>query len=258
MNVGATILHRQWLAQTPPPRLSRGAAALAVAMAMSGCFPSTGSGLPDAGPACSDVRVDDQTADFLNRWTDPQALDSDTCVLPGRHGPAPEFDTAPLGEQQPLRPGDLPEDTLLPPPTANPQPLVAQYPIVHLGQLGDSDNHVFLAWRGATGARACVGAIAGVCGTSEEPGEPPGVLAYGRQSFEVWVPPKTSVVALDVDGHPEAWQQPVARTAILTAPLTWATHEDYARFHEQGMDAQITYLDTHGSTIATDEVTVEW
>lgn len=132
------------------------------------------------------------------------------------------------------------------------------YPIVHLGHLGDSDDHLFLAWRGTTGARACIGAIAGTCGTSEEVGEPTGVLSYGRRSFEVWVPPKTSVVALEVDGHPEGWQQPVARTAVLTAPLTWATFEDYARFHEQGMDVQITYFDAQGNPIATDDLTADW
>lgn len=235
---------------------------LLVILGLTACTTETAQ--RDAAGPCPDLRTDDQTSDFLASWTQPRRLRAETCVLPGLLAQRPVFDTRPLGEEQPLHPDRLPRNEPLPPLRLADQRLVNGYPIVHLGQIGDTDSHLFLAWRGTPESPlACLGAVAHQCEKSSQVSAEPGVRSYGRGStremtFEILVPPRTSVVALEIEGGPEGWQRPVALVAQLTARLEWAGPDDFARFGQDGLTVEITFLDADGNPITREAMTADW
>lgn len=169
-----------------------------------------------AGP-CDGIEVRAATSEYLATWTAADAsLHDDICVVAGLHGPVPVFDTATLGTEQRLHPGDLPADADPPEDRPGFRERADGYPLVHLGRL--EETHVFLEWNIdlAVGPLACVD---GVCAPGEHPGERHGVYGIGHGSgmttMTVWVPPAAAVVALEIDGEPILWQRPVALIAEL-------------------------------------------
>lgn len=213
--------------------------------------------------ACPGMRPNETVAEFLEAWAEPAPLRRDPCVVPGRVGPEPRFDTARYGPQQQLHPGALPPDARTPADGPMDPPLSDGYPIVHLGRIGSSDAHSFLAWRGAPGPIICFGSTATLCNESDEVGDEATIRAYGRGNtrevfFEVWVPEDTAVVALEVEGHAEGWQRPVARAAVLRAPLEWVSVDDFVRFAERGMRIRLTFLDANGAVVDTIADTLDW
>lgn len=179
----------------------------------------TPSPIPDGttSTACESLRIADQLDGFLDAWTTSPASSLDgACVLPGRHGPAPLFDTGDLGPEQELMPGDLPAGYEVE-RWSGPRERVPGYPLVHLGRVQGTDRQLFLEWR-LDRLRAPVACLEGSCWDDELPNQP-GIGGIGRGGgllmIDVWVPDEASVVALSMDGQPVLWQRPVARVSRL-------------------------------------------
>lgn len=210
--------------------------------------PSPAPASPDPattpGSGCADLDVSAETDAFLDTWTEPGAAGrSELCVLRGVHGPPPEFDTAPLGPEQALQPGDLPDE----PDVAASGPSresVEGYPVVHVGRIGDSDRHTYLRW-GYDRTRAPVACVEGVCVAGEHPADHTGVFGTGvgggTMTMTVWVPPQASAVALEIGGEPVLWTRPVA----LVAPLLVDSYRPVP-----GRTYRVVVFDRHGDRIA--------
>lgn len=202
-----------------------------------------------AAPVCDSLRVTDQVDGFLDAWTASRSsLLEDRCVLAGRRGPAPQFDTDDLGPERMLLPGDLPDDFELQPS----RPLASGYPLVHLGRIEDTDSQMFLEWR-LEGSGVPVVCLEGSCADDGLPTSRPGVISIGRgrgHSIAVWVAPEAAAVALEIDGQPVIWQRPVALTAYL--PFDGQLSED-GYFPSPGAPFEVRVLDSRGDTIATYE-----
>lgn len=208
-----------------------------------------------ANAACADLDVSGQVQQFLDSWTASQnSLIDEACVLAGRHGPQPQFDTQNLGDEQSLRPGDLPDDFELT-PTGPMRARAEGYPLVHLGRIGDTDHQPFLEWR-LDRLRTPIACVEGSCGADDVPASEQGVIGIGRGSgisgstlsVTVWVSPEAAVVSLAIDGQPVVWQRPVARTALLFV-------DDY----RPSPDAtyQVRVFDRRGQTIATHQGAID-
>lgn len=201
-------------------------------------------------PMCDSLRITGQVDGFLDAWTASRSsLLDDRCVLAGRRGPAPQFDTDDLGPEQMLLPGDLPDDFDLRPS----RPLASGYPLVHLGRIEDTDHQMFLEWR-LEGSGAPVICLEGSCADDGLPTSRLGVISIGRgssgYSIPVWVAPEAAAVALEIDGQPVIWQRPVALTAHLS--FEGQLSED-GYFPSPGAPFEVRVLDSRGDTIATYE-----
>lgn len=205
-----------------------------------------------APPACDSLRVTEQVDSFLDAWTTSRtSLLDDHCVLAGRRGPAPQFDTDDLGPELRLLPQDLPDD--FDPEQLRARPLASGYPLVHLGRIEDTDSQMFLEWRFERGFGAPVVCVEGSCAEDGLPTSRLGVIGIGRGSgwsFTVWVAPEAAAVALEIDGQPVVWQRPVALTANLA--FDGQLSED-GYFPSPGAPFEVRVLDSRGDTIATYE-----
>jgi hypothetical protein len=172
------------------------------------CVPVRGGG---ADPALIDELAADRTS-----------IVEGGCVLPGRLGPTPGFDTSVLGVEQEV--DGTPPTGPDPIPTVDDVPdaglrgeLLRGAPAIHLGDGG------FLTWRTDPRTLLPVICIAGDCFSPSELDEISGPLSMsgGARAFvvTVWTPPGAAAVALEFDGEPMAWTRPVARTALLWAEV---------------------------------------
>ena len=96
-------------------------------------------------------------------------------------------------------------------------------PAVHVGRIGQPNNHAFITWQ----LNPQDGSV-GVClegGCSNGPQIPSDVVTIGQGDqretviVSTWVVPDVAVVAVAVDGQPVGWQRPVARAAVLAVPV---------------------------------------
>jgi hypothetical protein len=184
---------------------------------------TTSTSTPSA-TECLDPRVGAQDVAYLERWTViGTSLRTDRCVLAGIVGPEPEVIPDGLGVEMPLHPDRLPSDEVL--PRSELMPEIDWYPIVHLGQVSDTNNHGYLYWVGDSVAGTPTPIIGGAIG---HPGDTmaalPGIWAVGRGdrsiTVHVVVPDEASIVALDIDGLSLAWQRPVAKAAVFVIDET--------------------------------------
>lgn len=194
---------------------------------------------------CPGFDVGERTLRFLDAWTTGEPVHRNgVCVISGRAGPAPDFDTSSLGPER-ATPTDLPSDEVL--MTANPhRERVDGYPVVHLGAVPETDGHALLEWNHDDRTRAPVACVEGACGPDEIPSAGgDGVVGVGRGGtllvLTVWVADAASAVALEVGDEPVLWQRPVARVAQLVV-------DDHAPL--LGRPYTVRVLDREGAEIA--------
>lgn len=175
---------------------------------------------------CLDPRIDAQNVAYLQRWTvSGTSLRADRCVLAGIAGPEPEEVPEGIGAEMPLHPDRLPDGEAL--PRSELTPVLDWYPIVHLGEIADTDNHGYLYWFSDSVSGAPTPNIGGAFGY---PGDTmaalPGIWAVGSGGGDrtitvyVVVPDEASIVALDFDNVALAWQRPVAKAAVFVIDET--------------------------------------
>ena len=174
-------------------------------------------------PDCVDASVPDAVRQFVADWTTGQRMDvadhPDLCLLQGQPGPTPTFDTARLGQELPLAPGDT-AGQLEPPLVPVRAGELEGYPVVHLGRVGDTDRHAMLGWwlnPRRTGVMLC---LENDC-HSESLVPPHGLTVQGAGGnsrsmvLTAWVPADAAAVGVSVEGQPQVWQRPVARTVQI-------------------------------------------
>lgn len=199
-------------------------------------------------PTCGTPQVDDRIIDFLTEWGDGVVQgddDDEVCVVAGLPGPAPRFDTSALGAQIPLDPTETTDG--VDPYGATPDFMVDEVvPAVHVGRIGQSNEHAFITWQ-----RSPQGGSLNVClegGCFDGPEIPPEGVTIGQGGQQdtvvvrTWVAPEVAVVAVALDGQPAGWQQPVARAAVL---LTDAAPRDV-------QEVTLTTFDADGNVLSRD------
>lgn len=174
---------------------------------------------------CLDARIDSGNADYLDRWTTSTvSLQADQCVLAGIAGPEPETIPDGLGVEMPLHPDRLVDDTDLPRGRVL-LPIVDYYPIVHIGQVGDTDFHGFLYWVEGETTGAPTPNIGGAIGApgdtmAAQEGIWSAGIAYPTITVHTVVADEAAIVAIEVDGRPYAWQRPVAKASVFVIDET--------------------------------------
>lgn len=195
-----------------------------------------GNGDPqtEAYAACV-ADIDPVIGEYLAEWAREvvPVAGTNTCVLRGRRGPEPVFDTGGLGEPQPVD-LDLPMTVDEVPSTADTSfaPRVVDaaagaLPVLDLGLVAvpagqggqqPGTRRRLARWFELDG-ELWFDVVGGSTPGTAPPATPDGILSAGgsRPQYDVTVvtAAETSVVALELDGEPVAWQRPVARLAIL-------------------------------------------
>lgn len=216
-----------------------------VALLVAGC---SGDDALEGG--CLDSRIDEENLGYIERWSTTESLHSEQCVLPGVHGPEPSTVPEGLGAELPLHPESLPSGDTLPQSVLN--PIVDFYPIIHVGQVGDTDRHAFLYWaRDSQGGPSpnIGGALAGPGATMADQ---PGIWSIGTDEnltlgeivtidIYVVVPEEAAVAALAIDDQPYARQRPVAKVAVFVI--------DGAELESQLNSITVTVYDESGAEI---------
>lgn len=202
----------------------------------------------EVSTACGEYEVDPTTADYIRRWTEGRVdTDSGPCLLVAVPGPAPQFDTTPLGVEQPFR--ALPPETTVryhegeifatapgaEPPESYPYVLLGSNPLLDTdGDLepstrflwwlvgpppGGSQDHDVVWWCEGNGVYmggGCGPAAEGVRGRSQH-------QEGGSMTSEIgaFVAPETAAAELRLDGEAVAWQRPRGRMVwfALDQPL---------------------------------------
>jgi hypothetical protein len=195
---------------------------------------------------CPDPDVDEQNLAYLEEWTSlTGSLRTDRCVLAGVHGPAPAVIPDGLGDEMPLYPDRLADDTVLPFRVL--LPVADDYPIIHLGRVADTDVHGFLYW---VRDPAAVGPTPDIGGALFGPGETmasqPGIWVMGvaGQTITVYtvVPDNAAIAAIGIDGKAQAWQRPVAKASVFVL--------DEAMMESVEPVITVTVFDRTGTVIA--------
>lgn len=219
-----------------------------LALLITGC-----SGGEAADGDCLVSRIDDANLEYIERWAATvESLHDDQCVLPGVYGPEPSAVPDGLGSEMRLQPESLPNDEYLPQSILN--PVVDFYPIIHIGQVGDTDHHALLYWvRDRLGSPAPM-----IGGASADPGatmaDQPGIWSLGMEEnltlgeiltidIYVVVPEEAAIAALTIDDQAYAWQRPVAKTAVFVM--------DGAEFESEPNSIAVTVYDQTGAEIDT-------
>lgn len=219
-----------------------------LALLVTGC---SGEEAADAG--CLVSRIDDANLEYIERWTvTAESLRDDQCVLPGVYGPEPSTLPEGLGAEMRLQPESLPSEEDLPQSGLN--PVVDFYPIIHVGQVGDTDHHALLYWvQDRLGGPAPI-----IGGASAGPGttmaDQPGIWSLGAEEnltlgdivtidIYVVVPEEAAVAAMTIDDQAYAWQRPVAKTAVFVI--------DGAEFELEPNSIVVTVYDQLGAEIDT-------
>lgn len=201
---------------------------------------------------CLGDEVPAAVAAWLADWTTGiLGLDDDgRCVLQGRRGPEPDFDTDVLGEQQRVS---------LEPPTAAGEQLrtlpdaftTDGYPVVYLGlpdapadpEPGTEPQQRFAFWGGRRATLANDGVGIGAPTPDGSPGGVVGSSTGGYVTPKVVVSAETAAVAVEVDGEPTAWTRPVAQLASVR--LTRTAARDAGQIIVRELDADGTELDAY-------------
>lgn len=169
-------------------------------------------------PACVDSRLDERIVAYVSRWGEAaiEGTGSDgLCVLAGRPGPAPAFETSSLGTEIPLDPTDAGDG--LDPHANTPDHLVEEgMPAIHLGRVGRTDHHAFVTWQLPPRRGSPVICLEGACTAGADvPSEGATISQGDALGVSTWVDPEVAVVAVALNGEPAGWQQPIARAASL-------------------------------------------
>lgn len=197
------------------------AALLSAILLLAGCSSKSA----DEG-GCLDARIDRANRNYIEQWAaTSESLVQERCVLPGLHGPEPSPTASErLGTELSLDPESLTSDEDLPQSVLN--PVVDFYPMIHVGEVGDTGRHAFLYWvQDSLGGPTpnIGGALAGPGATMADQ---PGLWAVGVDEnlalgeiddveIYVIVPEDAAVAVLAIEGQPYAWQRPVAKAAVL-------------------------------------------
>jgi hypothetical protein len=209
----------------------------------------TGSTVTSTMPAtveCPGPGVDAQNLAYLEAWTSlTGSLRTGQCVLAGVHGPEPEMIPGGLGDEMPLYPFEITDDTVLPYGVL--APVADDYPIIHLGRVADTDVHGFLYW---VRDPAAVGPTPDIGGALFGPGETmashPGVWVMGveGQTITIYtvVPDNAAIAAIGIDGKAQAWQRPVAKASVFVL--------DEAMMESVEPVITVTVFDRTGTVIA--------
>lgn len=188
---------------------------------LAGCSSESG----DQG-GCLDPRIDEANRNYIEQWAaTSESLVKERCVLPGLHGPEPSTTASEgLGTELRLDPERLASDVDLPQSVLN--PVVDYYPMIHVGEVGDTGRHAFLYWA----QDRLGGPTPNIGGALADPGatmaDQPGIWSIGfdenltlgeidNVEIYVVVPEEAAIAALAIDGQPHAWQRPVAKAAVF-------------------------------------------
>ncbi len=191
---------------------------------------------------CPTDKLSDQDVAYLQRWTDIESPLAPPCLLQGLVGPAPKFDTSVLGNELPLHPRLVAGAS---PPTSGSFKALDGYPIVHIGQVDQTDMHGFLYWVADPAKAAPVPRIGGSVGDPVQAmASQPGIQSVGTSgaglTIYVVVPETASITALTINGQPIAFQRPVAKVNLFFV--------DRSRIN-QASDITVTVYDNTGQNI---------
>ncbi len=189
--------------------------------------------------------------DWLNEWTTGiKGLTEDgRCVLQGKFGPEPTFDTSELGEQQTI---DLTTDT-----SAWSTSVVSRtadgYPVIDLGRLSPpptpndaqdpEPEQLYAYWAGIRLGLTNDGLGIGGQVPDESPGGVIGLQSGEFRTIRLVVEPETAVVAIELDGEQLRWTRPVSRFASISLTRTEATNAETVTIRQLAPDG--TTLVTH-------------
>lgn len=221
----------------------------------------TPSGSAAVLPDCVDASVPEAIRQFVAEWTTGERMDvadhPKLCLLEGRPGPTPTFDTARLGQELPLAPGDMAGQLAAPMVPVGAGELDG-YPVVHLGRVGDTDRHAMLGWwlnPGRTGVMVC---LENDCPTGNLV-PPDGLTVQGAggdsrsRVLTAWVSAGAAAVGVSVEGQPQVWQRPVARTVQIRFDPT-PGEVDFDNPQQPADSVTVTAYDADGEVL--DQATI--